>query len=140
MKPSFFIATFMLALAASAQTPKARPADVCSIPNQPVAITRCEPASIYVADFDRVAIEQILSQHFDGFTVLPAHGCWHKVCENSLVIQIAGATERELRQAAEELRVAGKQEQVLVVLPARQAPGSAARAGAARGEVEVPRR
>src|ERR1044071_10363873 len=101
MKSASFIATFTLALAASAQTSKARPADACSIPDQPVAITRCEPASIYVADFDRAAIEQILSRHFDGFTILPARGCWHKVCESSVVIQIAGATERSEEHTSE---------------------------------------
>ncbi len=102
---------------ASAAQQKRTPTAGCAIPDQPVAVTRCEPASIYVADFDRAAIESILSKHFDGFTILPARGCWHKVCENSLVIQIAGAPEAEVRKAAEELRVAGKQQSVLVVIP-----------------------
>ncbi len=119
MKIVVSAALLLLALPALAQNPK--PA-TCSVPDQPVAIVRCEPASIYVADFDRTAIEEILNRHFDGFTILPARGCWHNVCENSLVIQIAGAPEAEVRKAAEELRAAGKQEQVLVVLPSRQAP------------------
>jgi len=97
----------------------APPAGTCAVSNEPVAITRCEPASIYIADFDRATIEQILNRHFDGFTILPARGCWHRVCENSVVIQVAGTTERKIRKAAEELRVAGKQESVLVVLQPR---------------------
>jgi hypothetical protein len=119
MKNAVVAAVLVLALAACAQrpTPVPPPADICAVPNQPVAITRCEPASIYVADFDRTAIERILNRHFDGFTILPARGCWHKLCENSVVIQIAGATEPQLRIAAEELRSAGKQESVLVVVP-----------------------
>jgi hypothetical protein len=122
MKPALFAAVLAIALHAAAQPRKAKPGDACAIPNQPVALTHCEAASIYVADFDRATIEQILSKHFDGFTILPARGCWHKVCENSVVIQIAGASEPELRQAAEELRVAGKQESVLLVVPSRQVP------------------
>jgi len=122
MKSATFIAAVVFALAASGQSPKPHSAGACAIPNQPVALTHCEPATIYVADFDRAAIEGILSRHFDGFTMLPARGCWHKVCESSLAIQIAGATDAELRKAAEELRVAGKQEQVLVVVPSRQVP------------------
>ena len=97
-------------------------AGACTIPDRPVAVIHCEPATIYVADFDRAVIENILSRHFDGFTLLPARGCWHKTCENSLVIQIAGASEDEVRKAAEELRVAGKQQSVLVTLPPRQVP------------------
>lgn len=93
--------------AAAAQRPTPVPPPAGAVPNQPVAITRCEPASIYVADFDRAAIERILNRHFDGFTILPARGCWHKLCENSVVIQIASATEPQLRKAAEELRSAG---------------------------------
>ncbi len=80
-------------------------------------MVRCEPATIYVADFGRTAIEEILSRHFDGFTIVPARGCWHNHCENSLVIYVAGASEAEVRKAAEELRLAGKQQQVIVVMP-----------------------
>lgn len=87
------------------------------MPDRPVAVVRCAPATIYVADFDRSAVEAILSRHFDGFTILPARGCWHKTCENSLVIQVAGASEAEVRNAAEDLRIAGKQRQVIVVIP-----------------------
>jgi hypothetical protein len=119
MKNAVVAAVLVLALAAGAQRPTPGPprADACAVPNQPVAITRCQPASIYVADFDRAAIERILNRHFDGFTILPARGCWHKLCENSVVIQIAGATEPQLRKAAEELRSAGKQESVLLIVP-----------------------
>ena len=122
MKSAIFAAILICPIFAAAQAHPTRTVDSCAVPDQPVAITRCEPASIYVADFDRAAIEQILSRHFDGFTILPARGCWHKVCESSVVIQIAGATERAVRQAAEELRVAGKQESVLVVVPPRRVP------------------
>jgi hypothetical protein len=118
MKP-ILLAVLLLATFAAAQAPAAKPSASCAVPDQPVAVTRCEPASIYVADFDRSAIERIVSKYFDGFTVLPARGCWHKVCENSLVIQVAGAAESDVRKAAEELRVAGKQQSVLVVIPAR---------------------
>ncbi len=100
-----------------AEQKKPAPASTCAVPDAPVAVTRCEPASIYVADYDREVIEGILNRHFDGFTILPARGCWHKLCENSIVIQVAGASEKQIRQAAEELRVAGKQESVLVVIP-----------------------
>ena len=120
MKLAIFAAIVTLTSPAFAQKPSSTV--LCAVPDQPVAVVRCEPASIYVADFDRTAIEEILSRHFDGFTILPARGCWHKVCENSLVIQIAGAREAEVRKAAEELRVAGKQQSVLVVLPPRQVP------------------
>lgn len=111
MKIAIFLIT--MSVAAVAQTAKS---NVCAIPDQPLAITRCEPARIYVADFDRQKIEEILSRYFDGFTILPARGCWHKTCENSLVIEIAGAKESDIRSAAEQLRVAGKQQQVLVVI------------------------
>ncbi len=115
---SLVLATALLlcATAFAQQNKPARPS-TCAVPDAPVAITHCEPASIYVADYDRAAIEQVLNRHFDGFTILPARGCWHKLCENSIVIQIAGAPEKEVRQAAEELRVAGKQQSVLVIIP-----------------------
>jgi hypothetical protein len=117
MKITIAAAFVVLALTARAQHAKS---SGCGVTDQPVAITHCDLASIYVADYDRTSIEQIVSRHFDGFTILPARGCWHKVCEGSVVIQIAGATEPELRKTAEELRIAGKQEQVLLVLPSRQ--------------------
>jgi len=114
------IATALVLCASSfAQQKKTERTSTCAVPDAPVAVTRCEPASIYVADYDRGAIEEILNRHFDGFTILPARGCWHKLCENSIVIQIAGASEKQVRQAAEELRIAGKQESVLVVIPRR---------------------
>lgn len=94
----------------------------CALPDAPVAVTRCEPFSIYVADFGRQQIESILNRHFDGFTILEARGCWKKICEKSLLIQVAGASETAVRQAAEELRVAGKQQSVLVVAPLQTAP------------------
>ena len=122
MKIAILAAALALVLPASAQTRRLASTSTCAVPDQPVAVTHCEAASIYVADFDRSAIEQILGKRFDGFTILPARGCWHKVCESSLVIQIAGARDAELRQAAEELRVAGKQQSVLVVIPLRQVP------------------
>ena len=106
----------LLMLIGATATAQSKP-DVCAIPNQPVAVTRCEAARIYVADYDRQKIEDILNRHFDGFTILPARGCWHKTCESSLVIEVAGAREREIRAAAEELRVAGNQQQVLVIIP-----------------------
>ena len=82
----------------------------------PISRSPSLAASIYVADFDHQKIEDILSRYFDGFTILAARGCWHKTCENSLVIEIAGAKESDIRSAAEQLRVAGKQQQVLVVI------------------------
>lgn len=93
--------------------------DPCRIAVAPVSITRCEPATIYTADVNRAGIEDILKRHFDGFTMVPARGCWHGSCEGSLVIQIAGASVAELRRAAEEIRVANKQQSVLVVAPRR---------------------
>jgi hypothetical protein len=120
MKRILLAATALLlcAMAVAQQNQPAR-TSTCAIPDAPVAITRCGPASIYVADYDRTVIEEVLNRHFDGFTILPARGCWHRLCENSIVIQIAGASEKQLRLAAEELRVAGKQESVLVVIPRR---------------------
>jgi hypothetical protein len=119
MKNVVLAAVLVATVVAGAQRsrPAAAAPQTCAVPNEPIAVTHCAPASIYVADFDRAAIEQILSRHFDGFTILPARGCWHTLCESSLVIQIAGVTEPQLRKAAEELRVAGKQESVLVVVP-----------------------
>jgi len=117
MKNALLAAVLVFSLHAASQQSAPRQRAVCAVPDQPVAVTRCEPASIYVADFDRAVIETILDRHFDGFTILPGRGCWHKLCENSLVIQIAGASEIQLRKAAEELRVAGKQQSVLVVIP-----------------------
>lgn len=120
MKNAILAGALVFSLQAGAQRPPVLPANACAVPNRPVAITRCQPAAIYVADFDRAAIEAILNRHFDGFTILPARGCWHKSCENSIVIQVAGATDAQLRQAAEELRVVGKQQSVLVVIPPRR--------------------
>ena len=92
--------------------------ETCALSNAPVSVTRCEPFMIYVADFGRDRIERILNKYFDGFTVLSAHGCWKGSCEDSFVIEIAGAKEAKVRAAAEELRVSGKQQSVIVVAPA----------------------
>lgn len=91
--------------------------NACALSDAPVAVTRCEPFLIYVADFGRSRIERILSRHFDGFTVVAAHGCWKGTCEKSLVVEIAGTSADKVRAAAEDLRVAGKQQQVIVVAP-----------------------
>ena len=112
MKNVFLAAFLVFSTQVVAQSGKA-----CGLSNTPVAVTRCEPFTLYVADFGRDRIEHILGKYFDGFTVLPGHGCWKGSCENALVIQIAGTTEAKVRAAAEELRVAGKQKSVIVVAP-----------------------
>lgn len=59
---------------------------------------------------------KIVSEHFDGFTLIKGKGYWQRVAENSLIIEIDACNKLidVIRQTAEEIRDYNKQQCVMV--------------------------
>ena len=75
---------------------------------------------IYTEDVCEATTQKIIratSAHFDGFTVLKGLGYWRGAQENSLIIEIAGdqSDHAEILLLAQEIKLIGKQQSVLVV-------------------------
>jgi hypothetical protein len=60
------------------------------------------------------AVLEILTKHFEDFTVLHAQGCWKGTPERALAIELLTATKEEAIAAAKEIQVANHQEAVIV--------------------------
>jgi hypothetical protein len=71
---------------------------------------------IYTENKDRVYIEHLLNQCFDGFTVYKTKGQWKGKAENSLVFEIIedGGGLHALRNIAREIKAHNNQDAVLV--------------------------
>ena len=71
---------------------------------------------IYTEDKNQEKIEEILSKHFQGFTIYKAEGYWRLQKENSLIIEILGESEaiKRINQVAMEIKKANDQQAVLV--------------------------
>jgi hypothetical protein len=69
---------------------------------------------IFTEDVNRDRIESILASKFDSFTIIPAAGRWNGNVEPSLVIEIEGVSLDAVRTAAEEIKSANSQAEVMI--------------------------
>ena len=73
---------------------------------------------IYTEDKNRSQIEAMLSEQFDGFTLLFGQGFWRGLREvyreNSLIVVLLTNDARKVKGVAEEIKKLNNQESVLV--------------------------
>ena len=69
---------------------------------------------ICTEDVNREAIQRILDAHVDGYGLFAGIGCWKGQHEDSLSIDLIGATRETVLAIAEAIKATNKQESVLV--------------------------
>jgi len=71
---------------------------------------------IYTEDTNREKIEEIISKHFEGFTIFKTDGYWRLQKEKSLIIEILGESDivAKINSLAREIKEMNNQEAVLV--------------------------
>lgn len=70
---------------------------------------------IQTEDINRENIIAIVSQYFDGFTIIPAIGYYRGKPENSITIEIVCIhPSSDIEKIAFEIKIANKQECVLI--------------------------
>ena len=74
---------------------------------------------ICTEDMNQKGIESILNRHYEGYSILKSQGYWKLQKENSLIIEIItkdneGKEDNTIREIAEEIKEANKQDAVLV--------------------------
>lgn len=69
---------------------------------------------IFTEDVHRERIEELVSAHFDGFTLIPAIGFWKGARESSLIIEIETDDVVSVRELADSIKFANAQESVLI--------------------------
>jgi hypothetical protein len=70
---------------------------------------------IYTEDFRRKTLVRALSAKFVSFTLQPTTGYYGGKAEKSIVLEIVGARDAEIRWVAEQIRKINQQSSVLVV-------------------------
>jgi uncharacterized membrane-anchored protein YitT (DUF2179 family) len=70
---------------------------------------------IYTEDVNRTNIENILGAHVEGYTLFPAVGSWKGHKEQSLIIELADTSTKDVYSIAREIKQANRQDSVLVV-------------------------
>ncbi len=70
---------------------------------------------IYTEDVGRTAIVRVLSKKFENFTLQPTAGYYRGKRENSIVIEIVGAPESEIKWVGKQIREINQQASVLVI-------------------------
>jgi len=71
---------------------------------------------IYTENKNQDKIEEIISRHFDGFTIYKAEGFWRLQKEKTLIIEILGESDivEKINSAAKEIKKENNQDAVLV--------------------------
>lgn len=80
--------------------------------------TRMRPQKIhriYTEDVRREAVIRAISKRFESFTLQPTTGYYSGKPEESIVLEIIGAAESEIKWLAAEIRKINQQSSVLVV-------------------------
>ena len=70
---------------------------------------------IYTEDFRRKTLVRALSKKFASFTLQPTTGYFAGKAEKSIVLEILGATDAEIKWLAERIRKINQQSSVLVL-------------------------
>lgn len=72
---------------------------------------------ILTEDKNRDGIVDIIKEHFDGFTLIPAIGYWQGVKENSLIIEISVTPRPDnyrIYVIVDQIKILNSQQAVLV--------------------------
>lgn len=69
---------------------------------------------IYTEDVNRNGVEAILDGAFKGYTIIRGEGRWRGKKENSIVIEIDGATRNRVLAVVKKIKATNNQEAVLV--------------------------
>jgi hypothetical protein len=69
----------------------------------------------YTEDLRRRAVVRAISKKFASFTLQPITGYYAGKAENSIVLEIVGATDSEIKWLAAQIREIDQQASVLVV-------------------------
>lgn len=70
---------------------------------------------IYTEDVNRKAVVRAISKRFASFTLQPTMGFYSGNAEKSIVLEIVGAAESEIKWLASEIQRINQQSSVLVV-------------------------
>jgi uncharacterized membrane-anchored protein YitT (DUF2179 family) len=70
--------------------------------------------SIYTENKNKELIEQVISEYFDGFTIIESVGYWKGTKESGLIIEIICSDNMAVYRLAEDIKTLNKQESVLV--------------------------
>jgi hypothetical protein len=70
---------------------------------------------IYTEDVRRKAVVRAISKRFTSFTLQPTTGYYSGKSEKSIVLEIVGAADNEIKWLAAEIRKINQQSSVLVV-------------------------
>jgi hypothetical protein len=70
---------------------------------------------IYTEDFRRKTLVRAFSKKFASFTLQPTTGYYAGKAEKSIVLEIVGAGDAEVRWVADQIRKINQQSSVLVV-------------------------
>lgn len=68
---------------------------------------------LYTEDVNRKQILDIVSKYVDSYTVFPSMGVWNTVQENSICIEMTGASFQDVAVVAQAIKDANNQEAVL---------------------------
>ncbi len=78
--------------------------------------TRLQPVyRVYTEDIQRKSIIRILSKKFDNFMLQPTTGYFRGKPEASIVIEIVGAADSQIKWVAEQIRKINQQSSILVI-------------------------
>jgi hypothetical protein len=70
---------------------------------------------IYTEDVHRAAMIRVISKRFENFTLQPTTGYYRGKPEKSIVLEIVGAAESEIKWLAARIREINRQASVLVI-------------------------
>ena len=71
---------------------------------------------IYTENKNKELVEQVVSEYFDGFTIIESIGYWKSTKESSLIIEIICLPKDDLKiyRLAEDIKLLNHQTSVLV--------------------------
>ncbi|MDQ1407525.1 MAG: hypothetical protein QOG55_3154 [Acidobacteriaceae bacterium] len=70
---------------------------------------------VYTQDKRRATIVRVISKQFDNFTLQPTTGYYRGKAEKSIVLEIVGAKESQVKWLAARIREINRQASVLVI-------------------------
>ena len=70
---------------------------------------------IYTEDVHRRAMIRMVAEKFNSFTLQPITGYYRGKRENSIVLEVAGAKESQIKWLAEQIRRINRQASVLII-------------------------
>lgn len=69
---------------------------------------------IFTEDVNRAGIQSLCDSSFDGYTLIPAQGCYKGTREQSLIIEISTRSLDAVTRLAQSIKALNRQDSVLV--------------------------